>query len=102
MKKYSRIKQLTCKHEYLPWANVHGDFIHYMGGVRTVLYCPKCGKRKYIKEYIEAPIHYNYLWNYLAAWKYDGKEFADKNFKDGIFKDVELYIKLYGGKEEEK
>lgn len=92
---YKRIKQLFCKHDYKPWANVFGDFIHHMDGVRTVLYCPKCGKRKYIREFINAPLNYNAVWNYLAALKYEGEEFA-RMFAEDIFRDIDLYWELFG------
>lgn len=88
-----------CKHDYVPWANTHGDWINCTN-FRTVLICRKCGKRKYIKDYIYAPLNYGSIWNYLAACKYDGKEFADKNFLNSIFKDKELYIKLFIDKED--
>lgn len=88
--------KLFCKHDYKPWANVHGDLINWMGGIRTVLYCKKCGKRKYIKDYIEAPLNYNAICNYISVLKYEGKELANELFGDDIFKDVNLYLELFG------
>lgn len=64
-----------------------------------MLYCPKCGKRKYIKDYIEAPLNFNAIWNYISCLKYNGEETAKKLFAKDIFKDIELYIKLFGDNE---
>lgn len=61
MRKLNKIiKQLVCKHDYFPWANVHGDLINDFN-CRTVLLCRKCYKRKMIKPYISAPYSYNYI-----------------------------------------
>ena len=89
------VKQLFCKHNYLPYANIYGDFIHWMDGDRTVLLCPKCGKRKYIKEYINAPLSYNALMNYIWYAKWRGEKKAKELFAEDIFKDVEMYLRLF-------
>ena len=94
-----RIKQLFCKHDYVPWANIFGDFIHALDGARTVLICRKCGKRKYVKEFINAPLNYNCMFNYIALMS-EGTERACRlaeSYKEDIFRDKELYIKLFCG-----
>lgn len=41
-------------HKYEAIANVHGDYINSLNGKRTLVYCPSCGKIKFIKEYIKS------------------------------------------------
>lgn len=84
-----------CKHEYLPLANTHGDWINHTK-FRTVLRCKKCGKLKYVKEYIEAPLNYGALWNYYALRDSFGKDVAYSLVKDYIFKDKEQFMHLWG------
>ena len=54
MKIKNLIKQITCSHNYVPWANIYGDLIEDFDGSRTVLMCTKCHKRLFINEYIDA------------------------------------------------
>lgn len=99
-----RIKQLFCKHDYAPWANIFGDFIHVFDGARTVLICRKCGKRKYIKEFINAPLNYNCMFDYIVLTS-EGTEKACKlaeSYKEDIFRDKELYVRLFCKGEEEE
>lgn len=62
-----RLKQLFCKHDYRLWANVYGDLINEMN-CRTVMLCPRCGKRKYVGEYIEAPCNFNSIIGLLSDY----------------------------------
>ncbi len=67
----SKSEQLFCSHDYQLFANVYGDLVHDLNA-RTVLICKKCGKRKYIKNYIEAPINYNNFLRDCARYKKTG------------------------------
>lgn len=58
MKLKTILHQCKCKHEYKPWANIYGDLIDEFKA-RTVYLCPKCFKRRFGKEYIDAPLNYN-------------------------------------------
>lgn len=93
-----KIKYLFCKHNYKPWANVHGDFINWMN-CRTVLICTKCGKRKFIKDYIEAPLNYNNMFNYIALKREGRDDLAESYFKY-IIKDEKLFLELFGDNNE--
>lgn len=88
------LKQLFCKHNYKPWANVHGDAINDLK-FRTVLYCTKCGKFKYVSEYIPAPIDYVQAMAYLLALKDHNTKKADK-LKVFIVKDWKMYKEYFG------
>lgn len=68
-----RFKQLFCKHEYIPLANIHGDLAVELNFKRTVLVCKKCYKRKYIEEYIPAPYSYAHILKACSLLK-EGKE----------------------------
>lgn len=97
-------KNLFCKHDYKPWANVYGDLINDVNA-RTVMQCTKCGKRVFKKEYIRAPIDYN---NFME-WAYYMKMFKKTNNEEyerradslikKVCKDVPLFIETFvGGK----
>lgn len=88
-----KFKQLVCKHNYKPWANIYGDIINNFNGDRTILLCPKCCKRKYIKEFIEAPLNANNLFNYLALEK-QKDPFSD-SYLDSIIKNKDQYQDLF-------
>jgi len=77
-------KQLFCKHEYVPFANIHDDLAVEMNFKRTVLICKKCHKRKYISNYIPAPYSYTQILKVCALLK-EGKE-----------GEAELFIKNMG------
>lgn len=81
------VKQLFCKHEYVPFANIHGDLAVEMNFKRTVLICKKCHKRKYIEKYIPAPYSYMQVLKACALLK-EGKdveaELFIKNMEDNI------------------
>lgn len=85
-------KQLFCKHNYQPWANIYGDLINDLNS-RTVLLCPKCKKRKFIKEYIEAPINYNCFFNYCALHR--AKSSLADSYMDHVFKDKKQFVELF-------
>jgi len=87
------LKQLFCKHNYKPWANVHGDAINDLG-FRTVLYCTKCKKFKYVSEFIPAPIDYGYAMGYLLALRDHNVKRANE-LKAFIVKDWGLYKKYF-------
>lgn len=84
-----------CKHEFLPLANTHGDWINHTG-FRTMLLCPHCGKVKYVEDYIEAPLDFGSIWNYYELKKHLGADIAYEWVKDTIFKDEKLFINTWG------
>lgn len=91
-------KQIFCKHNYKVWANIYGDMRNDLNA-STVLYCPKCGKRKYIKEYIEAPIDYNMFFAYIHTYKSKNpttQHFAENIILPSIIKNRELFNKTFG------
>ena len=65
MKIKRKLKQLFCKHDYRLWANVYGDLQEDLK-CKTIFLCPKCGKRKFIDEFIEAPCNYNEIAHYIS------------------------------------
>ena len=98
----SRLKQVFCKHDYKVWANVYGDLRNSLNA-STVLYCTKCGKRKYIKEYIEAPVDYNMFFTYVELKLSKDpaqQQLADNLFYSSIIKDKDLFNKTFGGEYE--
>lgn len=88
-----KIKPLFCKHDYKVWANIYGDLILDFKGARTVLMCPKCNKRKYIKAYMEAPLNYNHFMEYCAMQK-SGDPLAE-DYLENVFKNKEQYLKTF-------
>ena len=50
--KKNKLQQLFCKHHYINYRNIYGDEINWSGGKRTIYKCIKCGKKKWIEEYI--------------------------------------------------
>lgn len=89
-----RFKQLFCRHDYQVFANIYGDLIHHLKA-RTVLMCRKCGKRKLVKDYIEAPINYNSFLQDCANYRQTGILQVSTN----TLKDAEQYEKLFGPQE---
>lgn len=61
-----KLKQIFCKHDYKPVANIYGDLSLNYNNSRTVVRCCKCHKLKYIQEYIEAPLDFNKI--LYRAW----------------------------------
>lgn len=94
------IKKIFCKHDYVPWANTHGDWINWTN-FRTVMMCTKCGKRNYLKNYIPAPCDYGAVMNWVLCARYDEIELADSLFGKDIVKDKELFSMLFGGESSE-
>lgn len=87
---------MACKHNYIPLANIHGDMIHATG-CRTLMICSKCNKIKFIKEYIEAPLSYNAICEFIYFKKAAGEEVAWDRVKDYIFKNKQQFMELFGG-----
>ena len=89
------IKQLLCRHDYKPWANVYGDLRNYIGGT-TMLLCPKCSKKKVIDKYIEAPLNYNmigvYYYHKMSGTLTDDLE---KHLFYNIVQDWEQYLENF-------
>lgn len=55
-----KLKQLFCRHKYIPWAYIDKVTSEkYFNGAKTVYICTKCGKRKYSKKEEDAPINYS-------------------------------------------
>lgn len=94
-----KIRQLFCRHKFLPWANITGDLIYDFQGCRTVMQCKKCGKRNFIEPYLEAPLDYNNIISYVAG-HYQGMEEKDLWDKFGkfIIKDKDGYIESFGNR----
>ena len=93
-----RSKQIFCHHNYKVWANIYGDMRNDLKA-KTVLYCPKCGKRKYIKEYIEAPIDYNMFFAYMHTYNSKNpttRHFAENIIRPSIIKNRDLFNKTFG------
>lgn len=55
------VKSLFCKHDYKFDSNTYGDCINFTDGARTILKCARCGKYKYIHDFLvpneKAPQH---------------------------------------------
>ena len=88
------IKQLFCKHEYIVLANIDEELQGYFKGCATILGCRKCGKRKYIKEYVPAPFKYSDVLRYgniIAS----GSEEDRKSMMQEISATVEKYAKQF-------
>ena len=63
------------EHDYQPWANVHGDLINDMN-CRTVLVCRNCGKRKFVGDYIPAPLNYSAVLDTITIYDYYNDNFS--------------------------
>lgn len=63
--------------------------------------CSKCGKRKYVKNYIPAPCDYGAIMNWVLCARCEGIEIANSLFSEDIVKDKELFSMLFGGKSSE-
>ena len=96
MKKYSKRKQKYCRHEYRPWANIYGDLINDFDS-RTIMMCPKCGKRMFIGPYIEAPINYNSFLEFAARFfKFENFDSLWEQTGQYIIKNKKQYLELFG------
>lgn len=76
----AKVKQIFCKHDYKPWANIGNTKVD---NYNTVLLCTKCYKRKYIKEYIKSPYSFDdviYLLN-LLKYGIDNSENLENSHK---------------------
>lgn len=92
----NRLKQLICKHDYKLFANIYGDLINDFDA-RTIYLCEKCGKRKFVKEFIEAPVNYNHFLYDCAQYKKTGEMVISPE----TIKNTEQYNKLFGIKKVE-
>lgn len=92
-------KSLFCKHNYRPWAWISPELRGEFRGCQTVLLCPKCGKRKYIKELLPTPVNYDWVLRYIAFTKthteQESKQFY-KQIYSNIIRDEELLIMNFG------
>lgn len=96
MKITGRVRQLFCKHDYTLFANIYGDLINDFDA-RTVYICRKCGRRKFDKEYVEAPVNYNSFLQDCANYRKTGT----LNISKRTIRDKEQYEKLFGPKKPE-
>lgn len=44
------VKVLFCKHDYVTYFNLYGDYINRHNGYRRVCRCCKCGKLKHFSD----------------------------------------------------
>lgn len=89
-----------CKHDYQPWANVHGDLINDMN-CRTVFLCKNCGKRKFVGDYIPAPLNYSAVLEFCYLDKKLGdSDAAYETVKDRLIKNKKQFLELFGDKYE--
>lgn len=91
MKITGRVHQLFCKHNYTLFANIYGDLINDLDA-RTVYICKKCGKRRFGREYVEAPINYNLFLRDCATYKKTG----NLDISSDTIKDSKQYKELVG------
>ena len=89
-----KLKRIFCRHNYQLFANIYGDLVHDFDA-RTVYICKKCGKRKYVKDYIEAPLNYNNFLQDCANYRQTGILQVSAN----TFKNIEQYEKLFDPQE---
>ena len=57
--------------------------------------CPKCGKTKYIDEYIEAPLNYGGILEFDYLCNKYGVDIAFNKTKDRIFKDRKKFLEVF-------
>lgn len=90
---------MLCRHDYKPWANIYGDLINDTNS-RTVLMCPKCGKRRFIGPYLEAPVNYNFFLEFAARVR-NHEDFIKVWEQVGPFivKDPDTYLQVFGRKD---
>lgn len=93
MKIAKRAGQVFCRHNYVLFANIYGDLINDLNA-RTIYICKKCGKRKFEKDYKEAPVNYNKFLQDCATYKKTG----DLNISSDTIRDTKQYKELFGPK----
>lgn len=59
-----KLNQSMCKHTYKVFANITIESKTYGDITKTLLVCPKCGKKCLLHSYVEAPIDFNKLLDY--------------------------------------
>lgn len=89
MKIKKKLKQIFCKHDYRLWANVYGQLAEDLN-CKTMYLCPKCGKRRFIKEFIEAPCNYNEIALYISD------PLNVSVLYNSIIKNEEQFISIFG------
>ena len=90
-----KLKQLFCRHDYVPWANIEYPLSN-LCKANTVLICKKCGKKKFIKKLIPAPMDYAAILDFYRMCFYTlPSDALDKCIKN-IVKDRELFVKYFG------
>lgn len=90
--------QKKCKHDYLPWANVHGDLTDDMK-CRTVLVCKNCGKKVFKNEYIPAPLNYNAILEfYYLKGKLKDSTAAYEAVEGTLVRNKKQFLELFGDK----
>ena len=65
------LRQTFCRHKYKLFANIYGDLVNQLNA-RTVMLCSKCGRRKFLKAFIDAPINYNNFLQDCALYQQTG------------------------------
>lgn len=89
----NKLERIFCRHNYQLFANIYGDLVHDLNA-RTVYICKKCGKRKYVKSYVEAPISYNGFLYDCVQYKKTGI----LNISPETIKNREQYNSIFGMK----
>ena len=90
-----KLKQLFCRHDYVPWANIESP-ISELCHAKTVLLCKKCGKKKFIKKQLPAPMDYGAILEFYHMCFFIPPEDAIDKCITNIIKDKELFVKYFG------
>lgn len=92
--------QRKCKHDYLPWANVHGELTDDIK-CRTVLVCKNCGRKVFTDKYIPAPLNYNAILEfYYLSEKLKDSTVAYEAVEDRLVRNKKQFLDLFGDKYE--
>lgn len=100
MKKFiKKLKRLFCRHNYIPWAYIDkATSEKYFDGAKTVYICTKCGKRKYSKEEVDAPLNYSDFIDVLYLFSCGAVSIDEAvNILQLNSVDKDLYKFLFGG-----
>ena len=69
--------------------------------IRTVLLCRNCGKRKFVRDYIPAPLNYSAVLEFCYLDKKLGDSTAAyEAVKDRLIKNKKQFLELFGDKYE--
>lgn len=76
----------------MPLANIYGDLVIDINA-RTLMVCLKCGKLKYSKKYIKAPLNYNALniFNYMKQIASSKDNILHDYYNQFVIQDKSLY-----------